>query len=261
MEIQFPTFSPRFPHTLGNLGVFLPPRQRLLQCPWAVVGRGCTSVPTAVTGGVGDLTVMAGARRSGACSRRLPVSWDLTGLVREEAGAMAELPEEMGRDGAAEDLLGIGQVAERTGLAKSALHYYEEIGLIRSQRNAANQRRYPRYMIRRITLISVGRRLGIPLADIGEALARIPMDRLPDEADWQQASGEWRRILERRRRGIEELEEKLMGCIGCGCLSMSACGLLNPADELAEAGPNAQGLQLVQREGQTGGGKFDLNRT
>lgn len=165
---------------------------------------------------------------------------------------MAELPQDSGFDGAAEELLGIGQVAERTGLAKSALHYYEEIGLIRSQRNAANQRRYPRYMLRRITLISVGRRLGIPLADIGEALVRIPMDRLPGEADWQRASGEWRRILEQRRQAIEDLEDKLMGCIGCGCLSMTACELLNPADELAEAGPSAQRLKIAHQDDPVG---------
>ncbi|MGP6175663.1 redox-sensitive transcriptional activator SoxR [Corynebacterium sp. A21] len=150
--------------------------------------------------------------------------------------------------GAADRLLSIGQVSARTGLAHSALHYYEKIGLIQSQRNVSNQRRYPRYMIRRITLIAVGRRLGISLEDIGVALARIPMDRRPSEEDWKQASEEWRSILEQRRLAIEDLESQLMGCIGCGCLSMTACELLNPADELAVEGPSAQRLRITHQE-------------
>lgn len=137
---------------------------------------------------------------------------------------------------AADELLTIGQVSERTGVARSALHYYEQLGLVGSLRTAGNQRRYPRHMIRRITLISVGRNLGIALEDIARALEPVPLDRRPSEADWQRASQAWVKILEQRRRAIEELETRLTGCIGCGCLSMQACQLLNPQDELATEG-------------------------
>lgn len=142
-----------------------------------------------------------------------------------------------------QELLGIGQVSERTGVAKSALHYYEDIGLIHSTRSAGNQRRYPRHMLRRISLISVGSKLGIPLADIRHALEPVPMDTVPSEADWKRASTEWKRVLERRRRAIEEIEDRLMGCIGCGCLSMEACSLLNPEDTLASLGAGARRLE------------------
>ncbi|GAA2946571.1 redox-sensitive transcriptional activator SoxR [Glutamicibacter bergerei] len=142
-----------------------------------------------------------------------------------------------------QELLGIGQVSERTGVAKSALHYYEDIGLIHSTRSTGNQRRYPRHMLRRISLISVGSKLGIPLADIGHALEPVPMDTIPSEADWKRASTEWKRVLEHRRRAIEELEDRLMGCIGCGCLSMEACSLLNPEDALASQGAGARRLE------------------
>jgi len=142
-----------------------------------------------------------------------------------------------------QEQLGIGQVSERTGVAKSALHYYEDIGLIHSTRSAGNQRRYPRHMLRRISLISVGSKLGIPLADIRHALEPVPMDTIPSEGDWKRASTEWKRVLEHRRRAIEELEDRLMGCIGCGCLSMEACSLLNPEDTLASQGSGARRLE------------------
>lgn len=147
-----------------------------------------------------------------------------------------------------EELLGIGQVSERTGVAKSTLHYYEEIGLIASKRTSGNQRRYPRHMLRRISLIAVGSKLGIPLADIGHALEPVPMDTIPSEAHWQHASNEWMRVLELRRRAIEELESRLMGCIGCGCLSMQACSLLNPEDKLALEGSGARRLESSDNE-------------
>lgn len=145
-------------------------------------------------------------------------------------------------DTVAEELLTIGQISQRTGVARSALHYYEELGLVGSLRTSGNQRRYPRHMIRRITLISVGRNLGIALADIARALQPVPLDRRPTEDDWQRASQEWMKVLEERRRAIEQLEQRLTGCIGCGCLSLDACHLLNPSDELAQQGVGAQRL-------------------
>ncbi|MFJ2620017.1 redox-sensitive transcriptional activator SoxR [Glutamicibacter sp. NPDC087344] len=144
-----------------------------------------------------------------------------------------------------EELLSIGSVSERTGVARSALHYYEDLGLISSSRTAGNQRRYPRHMLRRISLISVGSKLGIPLHDIKHALEPVPMNTMPSENDWLRATAEWKRVLEARRRAIEELEDRLMGCIGCGCLSMKACKLLNPDDELAQEGAGARRLEAA----------------
>lgn len=143
---------------------------------------------------------------------------------------------------AAVQLLSVGEVSRRTGVAASALHYYEQLGLIAAVRTAGNQRRYFRHMIRRITLISVAKTLGIPLADVGTALAGVPMETAPSHDDWQRASRRWKKILEVRRRAIEELETQLVGCIGCGCLSMKACRLLNPNDELAREGAGPRRL-------------------
>ncbi|MFD5919291.1 redox-sensitive transcriptional activator SoxR [Kitasatospora sp. NPDC058201] len=135
-----------------------------------------------------------------------------------------------------DDWLGIGEVSARTGAAVSALRFYEELGLIASERDERNQRRYPRHMLRRVALISVAKRIGIPLQDFQEAFADVPLDRPPSHHEWQRASRGWKRRLEERRQTIERLEAELTGCIGCGCLSMKACALLNPGDALAEDG-------------------------
>ncbi len=119
----------------------------------------------------------------------------------------------------------------------SALHFYERMGLIVSQRTNGNQRRFPRHMIRRISLIVMAKRVGIPLTDVQEVFSTVPLDQTPTQADWQRMSRAWRAALEERRLAIERLERELTGCIGCGCLSMKACRLLNPDDELAAAGP------------------------
>ena len=143
-----------------------------------------------------------------------------------------------------DELLSVGEVSHRTGVAVSALHYYEKLGLIGSTRTAGNQRRYPRHMIRRITLISVAKRLGIPLADVQATFESVPLDSTPSQTDWQRASREWKKVLERRRRAIEELENQLVGCIGCGCLSMKACRLLNPDDKLGLEGAGPRRLPV-----------------
>ncbi|MGW1990189.1 redox-sensitive transcriptional activator SoxR [Embleya sp. NPDC001921] len=135
-----------------------------------------------------------------------------------------------------DDWLSIGEVSARTGAAVSALRFYEEFGLIASERDERNQRRYPRHMLRRVALISVAKRIGIPLLDLREAFADVPLDRPPSHREWQRASRGWRRRLEERRQTIERLEAELTGCIGCGCLSMKACALLNPGDALAGDG-------------------------
>lgn len=145
---------------------------------------------------------------------------------------------------APEQLLSVGEVSRRTGVAVSALHYYERLGLIASTRTSGNQRRYRRHMIRRITLITVGKRLGVPLSDVQDSLRSVPLDSTPSHADWQRASREWKKGLEARRRAIEQLEHELTGCIGCGCLSMKACWLLNPEDALGDEGAGARRLDL-----------------
>ncbi|MDP9027076.1 MAG: redox-sensitive transcriptional activator SoxR [Actinomycetota bacterium] len=140
------------------------------------------------------------------------------------------------------DWLTIGELGRRSGVALSALRYYETLGLIAAERTSGNQRRYPRHMLRRVSLITVAKRLGVPLADVQEALATVPLDRTPSQADWRRASQVWKRSLEERRRAIERLERELTGCIGCGCLSMRSCALLNPDDALGAVGPGARRL-------------------
>ncbi|VXB66899.1 redox-sensitive transcriptional activator SoxR [Pseudoclavibacter sp. 8L] len=141
-----------------------------------------------------------------------------------------------------DELLTVSDMVRRTGVAASALRFYEELELIAAVRTAGNQRRYARHMIRRVSLISVAKRLGIPLSDVQDAFADLPRDATPSQEDWQRASRRWKRTLEERRRGIERLEHELMGCIGCGCLSMKACGLLNPDDALAGGGAGPRRL-------------------
>lgn len=135
-----------------------------------------------------------------------------------------------------DDLLTVGEVSRRTGVAVSALHYYEQLGLIESSRTAGNQRRYPRFMIRRISLILVAKRLGISLADVAEVFATLPMEQMPDAHDWHRLSRRWQSQLEAKKRELENLQRELTGCIGCGCLSMKSCYLLNPDDVCGESG-------------------------
>lgn len=139
--------------------------------------------------------------------------------------------------------LTIGEMSRRTGVAPSALHFYESLGLIASTRTSGNQRRYARHMLRRVSLIAVAKRLGIPLSDVQEAFADVPLTETPSHDDWQRASRRWKRVLEKRREGIERLERELTGCIGCGCLSMKACSLLNPDDALGTEGAGPRRLR------------------
>ncbi|WP_419096402.1 redox-sensitive transcriptional activator SoxR [Pseudomonas sp. UBA6323] len=139
--------------------------------------------------------------------------------------------------------LSVGQVAERSGVAVSTLHFYETKGLIHSQRNAGNQRRYRRDVLRRVAIIKVAQRLGIPLADIATALATLPCDHMPTAADWQQLSAQWQRDLDARIEQMTQLRDQLTGCIGCGCLSMQDCPLRNPGDELGAQGAGARLLE------------------
>ncbi|AUG06852.1 redox-sensitive transcriptional activator SoxR [Pseudomonas sp. S09G 359] len=139
--------------------------------------------------------------------------------------------------------LTVGQLAARSGVAVTALHFYESKGLIKSNRNAGNQRRYPRDVLRRVVVIKIAQRLGIPLATIGEALQTLPDGRTPNAQDWERLSALWREDLDERINKLLLLRDKLNGCIGCGCLSLEACPLRNQDDQLGEQGPGAQLLE------------------
>ncbi|HSP73796.1 MAG TPA: redox-sensitive transcriptional activator SoxR [Gaiellaceae bacterium] len=140
------------------------------------------------------------------------------------------------------DELTIGEVAARSGVAPSALRFYEAEGLIAARRTEGNQRRYERSVLRRIAFIQAGRAAGIPLEQIGAALSTLPGDRRPNRRDWQRLSLGWREDLERRIATLEALRGRLTTCIGCGCLSLTTCSLLNPDDEAAALGPGARDL-------------------
>jgi MerR family redox-sensitive transcriptional activator SoxR len=136
--------------------------------------------------------------------------------------------------------LSVGEVARRRGVAISAVHFYETKGLLSSWRNGANQRRYPREALRRVSLIKVAQRLGIPLAAIKAALDALPKGRTPTEADWRKLSARWHADLDQRIGQLTRLRDQLTGCIGCGCLSLQSCPLRNPDDALGRLGPGPQ---------------------
>ncbi|WP_139977561.1 redox-sensitive transcriptional activator SoxR [Nocardioides litoris] len=135
--------------------------------------------------------------------------------------------------------LTIGQLAERSGVAHSALRFYEERGLITSERTTGNQRRYAQATLRRVAFVRTAQRVGLTLEEIRSALDELPARRTPTRADWQRLSRTWRPRLDDQIRRIERLRDDLDGCIGCGCLSLTACALTNPGDELAGRGPGA----------------------
>jgi MerR family redox-sensitive transcriptional activator SoxR len=136
--------------------------------------------------------------------------------------------------------LAIGKVAERSGVATSALRFYEAEGLIASERNPAGQRRFQRDVLRRVAVIKTAQRLGIPLKEIKAALATLPAHRSPSRHDWQQLSRRWQHQLSVRIEQLTRLRDQLDDCIGCGCLSLASCPLRNPNDIAAEAGPGAR---------------------
>jgi MerR family transcriptional regulator, redox-sensitive transcriptional activator SoxR len=141
------------------------------------------------------------------------------------------------------DELTIGEVSARSGVAPSALRFYEAEGLIAARRTDGNQRRYDRGTLRRIAFIQAGRAAGIPLERIHKALGTLPVDRSPNARDWQRLSRSWREDLDRRISTLQALRDRLTTCIGCGCLSLTKCALLNPADEAAALGPGARYLE------------------
>jgi MerR family redox-sensitive transcriptional activator SoxR len=142
--------------------------------------------------------------------------------------------------------LTVGQVAERSGLAVSALHFYEKKGLIRSHRTAGNQRRYDRDVLRRLAIVRMAQELGIPLSEVADALARVPIGHTPSAEDWRAMSAVWYEKLDRRVTMLIRMRDELNGCIGCGCLSTTSCPLMNAGDWLAEEG---SGPRRLMREG------------
>src|SRR3954470_18231241 len=135
-----------------------------------------------------------------------------------------------------------GELSSRSGVAVSALHFYEREGLITSRRTSGNQRRYPRETIRRVAFIRMSQRMGIPLARIREALATLPTNRVPTSKDWARLSAGWRSDLDERIVHLQRLRDNLTGCIGCGRLSLKTCLLTNPGDVLGQRGPGAAKL-------------------
>lgn len=138
--------------------------------------------------------------------------------------------------------LSVGEVAARSGVAVSTLHFYESEGLINSWRNQGNQRRYTREVLRRVAVIRVAQRAGIALSDIRDALKTLPNERTPTSEDWKMLSARWRADLNDRIARLTRLRDQLDGCIGCGCLSLGVCPLRNPADKCAKLGPGARYL-------------------
>ncbi len=131
----------------------------------------------------------------------------------------------------------IGSMSKRAGVRPSALRYYESEGLIHSERTGSGQRRYAPEMLRRVSFIRVAQQLGLSLEEIHEALDSLPGNRTPTHEDWERLANSWRPRIDARIAMLERLRERLDGCIGCGCLSLEYCHLLNPNDECAERGP------------------------
>jgi MerR family transcriptional regulator, redox-sensitive transcriptional activator SoxR len=135
------------------------------------------------------------------------------------------------------DLLTIGEVARRSGVASSALRFYEERGLINSERAGSGHRRYPRPVLRRIAFIVFAQRVGLSLDEIGSELSKLPPDRAPKRRDWSRLSSQWTDRIDERIAELERLKAGLTECIGCGCLSLDRCRLANPDDRAARLGP------------------------
>jgi MerR family redox-sensitive transcriptional activator SoxR len=134
-------------------------------------------------------------------------------------------------------LITISEVSRRSGVAASALRFYEERGLIKSERAGSGHRRYPRAVLRRIAFIVFAQRMGLTLEEVGAELAKLPENRVPERSDWAIISGSWTRRIDERIAELERLRAGLTQCIGCGCLSLEECQLSNPGDRASRLGP------------------------
>jgi MerR family transcriptional regulator, redox-sensitive transcriptional activator SoxR len=140
------------------------------------------------------------------------------------------------------DRITIGEFARRAGVAASALRYYEDLGLIWSERSAGGQRRYARVMLRRVAFIRAAQTVGLSLGEVQSALAKLPDDRTPNKSDWNKVSATWIRRVDDRIAELEQLRATLDSCVGCGCLSLRTCRLYNPEDTAATRGAGARWL-------------------
>jgi MerR family redox-sensitive transcriptional activator SoxR len=138
----------------------------------------------------------------------------------------------------------IGQLARRAGVATSALRFYEAEGLLTGSRSAGGHRQYPRHALRRVAFIRAAQVVGLTLPQIKAALATLPDGRTPTKADWARLSAGWAPLLDARIAALQQLRERLTGCIGCGCLSLKACALYNPGDQVSCQGAGARLLRI-----------------
>jgi MerR family redox-sensitive transcriptional activator SoxR len=146
-------------------------------------------------------------------------------------------------------VLSIGELSARSGVSQSALRFYERQGLITAERTDGNQRRYPGVTLRRVALVQAGKAAGIPLERIRQALDTLPTGKSPTKRDWARLSSAWRRELDERIETLDAIRNRLTTCIGCGCLSLKTCGLLNPDDEARALGGGAHYLRRVSPHG------------
>jgi len=149
--------------------------------------------------------------------------------------------------------LSVGEVASRAGVATSALRFYEEHGLIRAERNESGHRRYHADVLRRVSFIRTAQRVGLSLAEIHDALASLPNHRTPTAKDWERLASSWRPRLDEQIAVLTRMRDQLDGCIGCGCLSLTSCGLWNPGDVAAESGTGPRYLLSDDRPGRATG--------
>jgi MerR family redox-sensitive transcriptional activator SoxR len=136
----------------------------------------------------------------------------------------------------ASDRIAIGELAARSGVATSAIRFYESLGLLAAERTGGNRRMYPRHALRRVAFIRAAQRVGLSLDEIADALALLPRDRAPTKAEWRRISRSWRSRIDERIAALEQLRDDLASCIGCGCLSLASCRLSNPQDAAAAGG-------------------------
>jgi MerR family transcriptional regulator, redox-sensitive transcriptional activator SoxR len=145
--------------------------------------------------------------------------------------------------------LTIGELSERSGVSQSALRFYEREGLISARRTDGNQRRYASVTLRRVALVQAGKAAGVPLERIRAALEELPTGKTPTKRDWERLSRSWRRELDERIETLEAIRGRLATCIGCGCLSLRTCALLNPGDEAGSLGGGVHYLRRVSPRG------------
>ena len=138
------------------------------------------------------------------------------------------------------DLLTISEVSRRSGVASSALRFYEDKGLIHSQRAGSGHRRFPRAVLRRIAFIVFAQKIGLSLEEVGSELAKLPENRVPERSDWAKLSSTWKKRIEARIAELERMREGLTHCIGCGCLSLGECQFANPGDRDSRSGAGAR---------------------